>query len=83
MLQPLVKTDVDMNNLTVPGFYCTENNDIPSNAPTNGYNAAIIVLNGRKNVDIFQIWISQNAGKIFFRRRNAGNWTAWTEWLAM
>ena len=78
--QALLTANNDMNNVTTPGFYHADNANNPANAPEDANNAAILVLNGRTEVDIAQWWLSVNAGSLYFRRRAGGLWTSWVRW---
>ena len=69
----------NLNSIITPGFYKTENTLIPTNAPsTDAYNASIIVLKARNN-DIFQIYMSTNKNRMYWRMTQTTG-QAWTTW---
>jgi len=69
--------DDDMDNLSPGVYYQNGSYSLPANAPS-AKNAAVLVLRGRTS-DIFQIWISNNERKIYFRAK----YVTWSPWQTL
>lgn len=76
----------DMNNVDVGTYFQSGgSSSMPTNAPSGGNNAFIIVASARSN-DRVQFWYSINAGKLFIRQTSSwanGGSSDWTEWLSV
>ena len=67
----------DMNTLTTPGVYYTQNTDMPTNAPVqDAYNSAIIVIKAR-SIDVLQFYFCNNKGILYYRSQFGSSWRAW------
>jgi hypothetical protein len=67
----------DMNTVIQPGFYYQVNASMPSNSPTDAYNASIFVFRAR-NRDVIQFWLSVNSRTAYIRQ--CYDMTTWSEW---
>lgn len=77
MLRPTVRlTDAHNMNTVAPGFYYQLALKMPTNAPSNAYNAYIFCAEFEDEKSL-QIWYSRNQQAIYYRGATSGSWDSW------
>lgn len=74
--------DLDLNNITAPGWYSWGSSHMPENAPSVGYvYGGRLVVYGDDSNSVQIVMTVVDPPSTFIRKKSSGTWTKWTRYL--